>query len=122
MHPFSSDMLEGPISPSSGIKMSSSIGRQSIPSGNDSQFAIENGHRNSEFSDGKIVIFHSDVSLPESSDCNWIKFPCFRAKTWTTAGVRKEVYFDGIHASTREATNVCAVGGFKTSDIRGSQS
>jgi len=33
------------------------------------QKAIENGHRNSEFSHKNMVIFHSYVSLPEGS---WI--------------------------------------------------
>ena len=31
------------------------------------EIAMDNGHRNSEFSYEKIVIFHSDVKLPEGT-------------------------------------------------------
>ena len=41
-------------------------GPSDIPSGY-VKIAIENGHRNSEFSHEKNVIFHSYVSLPEGT-------------------------------------------------------
>ena len=39
-----------------------------LPSGNLLHSKLEHGHRNSEFSHKKMVIFHSYVSLPEGKD------------------------------------------------------
>jgi len=48
------------------------------------QFAIENGHRNSEFSKKKKVIFHSYVSLPEGI---WlVVLTCFNHETHSSMG------------------------------------